>query len=331
VPPYPKIELHVHLEGSVRPRTLLDIAARNNLTLPADTEAGIAELYTFRDFAHFVDVWILTTHALRTASDFRQVVVDYAGEAKAYGAVYIEAIFSPIERVARGVQWAELFEGYCDGGEDAYAEHGVTVRLTPDIYRGCDVEAAEETARWAVRFRDRGVVGLGIGGLEADFPPEPYATAFAIARDGGLGAVPHAGEVAGPESIRATVAALGADRIRHGIRAIEEPSLLDEIVDTGTVLDVCLVSNLRTRVVDDLAAHPLPKLVAAGVQCTVNTDDPAMFSTDLGYEHEVARGLGVAPKAMYDAGVAGALCDDVTRERLVTIGAGAVWDANDQG
>lgn len=323
---YPKIELHVHLEGSVRPRTLLDIAARNNLTLPADTEEGIAELYKFRDFAHFVDVWILTTHALRTANDFRQVVVDYAAEAKSFGGVYIEAIFSPIERVARGVQWDELFEGYCDGAEDAYAVHGVTVRLTPDIYRGCDVEAAEETARCAVRFRDRGVVGLGIGGLEADFPPEPYTKAFAIARDGGLGAVPHAGEVAGPESIRATVAALGADRIRHGIRAIEDVSLLEEIVDRGTVLDVCPVSNLRTRVVGDLTEHPLLKLIAAGAQCTVNTDDPAMFSTDLGYEHEVARDLGVSPQAMYDAGVAGALCDDVTRDRLIAISASAHWD-----
>ncbi|MDX6287441.1 MAG: aminodeoxyfutalosine deaminase [Frankiales bacterium] len=327
VAPYPKIELHVHLEGTVRPATLLDIARRNNLTLPADTEEGIAELYRFRDFSHFVEVWIMTTHALRTADDFRQVVVDYAGEAAGFGAVYLEAIFSPIERVARGVQWAELFDGYCDGAEQAYAEHGVTVRLTPDIYRGADVEAAEETARWAVRYRDRGVVGLGIGGLEADFAPEPYAKAFAIARDGGLGAVPHAGEVAGPESIRATVAALGADRIRHGIRAIEDSTLLDELIDRGTVLDVCPVSNLRTRVVEGIAAHPLPKLIAAGLRCTLNTDDPAMFSTDLGYEHELARSIGVDPQSAYDAGVAGALCDAPLRERLASIGAATDWAA----
>ena len=324
---YPKIELHVHLEGTVRPATLLAIARRNKLTLPAETEEGIAELYRFRDFQHFVEVWIMTTHALRTAEDFRQVVVDYAGEAAGFGAVYLEAIFSPIERVARGVGWAELFEGYCDGAEQAYAEHGVTVRLTPDIYRGADVEAAEETARWSVRYRDRGVVGLSIGGLEADFPPEPYAKAFAVARDGGLGAVPHAGEVAGPESIRATVGALGADRIRHGIRVIEDPALLDELVARGTVLDVCLISNLRTRVVEDIAAHPLPKLIGAGLRCTLNTDDPAMFSTDLGHEHDVARRLGVDPEAVYEAGVVGALCDEATRERLSLIGAGADWTA----
>src|SRR5947208_12715756 len=122
---YPKIELHVHLEGTLRPRTLLSIARRNGVALPADTEEGVAELYRFRDFEHFVQVWILTTNVLRTADDFRAVVVDYAAEAAACGAVYIEAIFSPIERVARGVSWADLFEGYCDGAAQAGEEHGV--------------------------------------------------------------------------------------------------------------------------------------------------------------------------------------------------------------
>ena len=252
----------MHLEGTIRPRTLLDIAARNGLSLPASTETELTELYRFRDFAHFVEVWILTTNVLRTAADCRQVVVDYAAEAASYGAVYLEAIFSPIERVARGVTWAELFGGYCDGATEAAELHGVVVRLTPDVYRGCDPEQAEETARWAVRYRDRGVVGLGIGGLEADFPPEPYTRAFRIAREGGLGSVPHAGEVAGPESIRATIAALGADRLRHGVRALDDTQLVADLVDAGTVLDVCPISNLRTRVVDDVAAHPLPRLIA---------------------------------------------------------------------
>jgi aminodeoxyfutalosine deaminase len=322
---YPKIELHVHLEGTIRPRTLLSIARRNDIALPVSTEDELTELYRFRDFTHFVEVWILTTNVLRCAADCRQVVVDYAAEAASYGAVYVEGIFSPIERVARGLGWQEIFEGYCDGAAEARERHGVEVRLTPDIYRGCDPEQAEETARWSVRFRDRGVVALGIGGLEADFPPEPYARAFAIARDGGLGAVPHAGEVAGPESIRATVQALGADRIRHGVRAIDDPDLVAELAAAGTVLDVCPVSNLRTKVVDDLAGHPLPALIAAGVRCTLGTDDPAMFDTDLGREHAIAADLGVDPRALFDAGVAGALCDDATRERLVVIG--RYWDA----
>jgi aminodeoxyfutalosine deaminase len=323
----PKIELHVHLEGTIRPHTLLDLAARNDIRLPVDTVDELTELYRFRDFDHFVEVWILTTNVLRSADDCRQVVVDYAAEAASYGAVYLEGIFSPIERVARGLPWDELFEGYCDGAVEARERHGVEVRLTPDIYRGCEVTLAEETARWSVRYRDRGVVGLGIGGLEADYPPEPYARAFAIARDGGLGAVPHAGEVAGPDSIRATVAALGAERIRHGVRAVDDPELLTELAERGTVLDVCPVSNLRTGAVSDLASHPLPQLVAAGVQCTLGTDDPAMFDTDLGREHEIAAGLGVDGRALYTAGVAGALCDEDTKRRIAEIGATATWAA----
>src|SRR5207302_10745723 len=127
--PFPKIELHVHLEGTVRPHTLRAIAKRNDYALPDDLES----LYRFRDFAHFIEVWILTTNALRTADDFRQVVVDYAGEAKRHGAVYVEGIFSPIERTWRGIGWDEIFSGYCDGAQEALELHGVEVNLTPDI------------------------------------------------------------------------------------------------------------------------------------------------------------------------------------------------------
>lgn len=322
---YPKIELHVHLEGAVRAPTLLAMARRNDLPLPADTVEGLASLYQFTDFAHFIQVWILTTNVMRTADDFRQIVVDYATEAKSHGAVYLEAIFSPIERVMRGVQWDELFEGYCDGAQQAEEEHGVVVRLTPDGYRGAQVELVEEMARQATKHRARGIVGMGIGGPEKGQPPRPYAKAFAIARDGGLGAVPHAGEVCGPESIRETVAALGASRVRHGISAIDDPVLTRELAARGIVLDVCPTSNLRTKAVESLDAHPLRRLIDAGVACTVNTDDPAMFGTDLGREHEIAVSMGVSAKSLYDAGLAGALCDVKTKQRLTAIGASATW------
>jgi aminodeoxyfutalosine deaminase len=322
---YPKIELHVHLEGTVGPRTLLDMAARNGVGLPVDTVEGVRELYEFTDFAHFVEVWILTTNAMRTADDFRQVVVDYAEQAKIHGAVYLEAIFSPIERVARGVSWDDLFEGYCDGAQLAEERHGVVVRLTPDTYRGADVEATEELARRCVAYRDRGVVGLGIGGAETAAPPDLYAKAFAIAKDGGLASVPHAGESAGATSVRETLDVLDADRIRHGIRALDDAALVAELRQRRIVLDVCPTSNLRTRSVASLDKHPLKNLVEAGVLCTVNTDDPAMFGTDLAREHEVARSLGVTPAMMFDAGVAGAMCDDATRASLQAIGNAFDW------
>ncbi len=310
----PKIELHIHLEGAIRPPTLLAIAARNGESLPADTVEGLERLYEFTDFAHFIDVWILTTNCLRTADDYRQVVVDYAAEAASFGAVYLEGIFGAVERVERGLTFEEIFEGYTDGAAVAAERYGVTVRLTPDLYRGGPVDLSEECARWAVRYRDRGVVGLGLGGIEA-IPAAPYAKAFEIARDGGLAIVPHAGEAAGADSIR-EVLGMMPDRIRHGIRAIEDSGVLAEIVDRGLVLDVCPTSNLRTGVVPAIDQHPLPALRAAGVPCSINTDDPAMFGTHLGHEYEVAAGLGVSAADAFTAGVAGACCDDETRQRL---------------
>ena len=323
--PYPKIELHVHLEGTVRAPTLLEIARRNDYPLPADTVEGLTELYRFRDFRHFIEVWILTTNALQRAEDFRQVVVDYAAEAAAHGAVYFEGIFSPAERVRRGCDWQEIYEGFCDGADAARELHGVEIRLTPDIPRGFTMDEARETVEWAARFRDRGVVGVGLGGLEAEYPPEPYAEVFALAKSLGLGSVPHAGEVAGAASVRGALEALGADRLRHGIRAEEDPGLVRELAGRGIVLDVCPLSNLRTGAVPSLAEHPLPRLVAAGVLCSISTDDPAMFDTDLSRDYEAAVSFGLEPRSFYEAGLAGALCDKATRTRLRTVGEAFDW------
>ena len=324
---YPKIELHVHLEATVRPETLLEIARRNDYPLPANTVEGIAELYRYRDFHHFMEVWVLTTNALQRERDFQQMVVAYAADAKTHGAAYIEGIFTPAERSRRGVNWQEVFEGVCAGAQEAREEHGVEVRLTPDIPRGYTLEEAFATVRWASRYRERGVVGVGLGGLEAEFPPEPYEPAFALAKDEGLGSVPHAGEVAGPPSVRGALDALGADRLRHGIRAADDPGLVREIAGRGTVLDVCPLSNLRTGAVARLEDHPLPQLVAAGVDCSISTDDPVMFDTDLSRDYAAATSMGVSPRALYDAGLAGALCDDATRKRLREIGASFDWEA----
>jgi aminodeoxyfutalosine deaminase len=321
VTPYPKIELHVHLEATVQPHTLLEIAKRNGEVLPADTVEGLRELYRFRDFDHFIEIWILTTNCLRTEEDFRQVVVDYAAEAKRHGAVYLEAIFSPIERTWRGVSWDEILSGYCDGAQQAREQHGVEVRLTPDITRSAPLEDAQTLVHHALRYRDRGIVAVGLGGEEALYPNAPFATAFRAAREGGLGSVPHAGEVVGPESVRSALEFLEPDRLRHGITAIEDPGLVRELADRRIVLDVTPISNVRTGVVRSIEEHPLPKLVAAGVRCSVSTDDPVMFDTDLTREYDAAVALGLDPRGLYETALAGALCDDETKARLEAIAA----------
>jgi aminodeoxyfutalosine deaminase len=318
---FPKIELHVHLEGTVRADTLRAIAKRNDYPLPGDLES----LYRFRDFRQFIEVWVLTTNALQTEDDFRRMVVDYGEEAASHGAVYLEGIFSPAERVRRGVPYEAIFEGVCNGAQEARERHGVEIRLTPDIPRGFTLDEARATVEWSARYRERGVVGVGLGGLEAEFPPEPYEDVFAYAKSLGLGSVPHAGEVAGPASVRGALERLQADRLRHGIRAEEDPGLVRELAGRGTVLDVCPLSNLRTGAVRSLEEHPLPRLVAAGVCCSISTDDPAMFDTDLTRDYEAATSLGLSPQAAYEAGVAGALCDEDTRTRLRRIGESNDW------
>jgi aminodeoxyfutalosine deaminase len=329
--PYPKIELHVHLEGTVRARALFAIAERNGIRLPVDTEPELEELYRYSGFERFSEIWSMTTHAMMTAEDHRKMLTGYAREAAGFGAVYLEVIFSPGERVRWGANWAELFEGACDGISEARDRYGIEVRLTPDVSRDLDgadpVGYGEETARWAVRYRDRGVVGLGLGGDER-LPAAPFARAFEIAREGGLGSVPHAGEGKGPASVREVLDLLRADRIRHGILAARDPELLVELAERGIVLDVCPTSNVITHSVKTIEEHPLPSLLAAGVRCSMNTDDPAMFGTDLGREHEIAvRDLGADPRELYFAGVEGALCDDATRERLRAIGEAYDWSA----
>jgi aminodeoxyfutalosine deaminase len=323
--PYPKIELHVHLEGTLRPATLLRLAGRNGVRLPADTAEGLRDVLRFTDFPHFIEAWIATSQVLRHYDDFRMAVVDYAAQVAPMGCVYLEGIFSPAEPVRRGAEWQQVFEGYCDGGAEARERHGVEVRLTPDVTRNFPPEEGEEVARWAVRYRDRGVVGLGLGGSEDLFPPEPFAPAFAVACAGGLGSVPHAGELAGPASVRGALEALHADRLRHGVRAVEDAGLLRELADRRICCDVTPIGNLRMGVIASLAEHPLPRLAAAGVPCSISTDDPALMDTSLEEDCAAAEGLGLRPRDFYFAAVEGALCDAATRARLRAIGEAFDW------
>ncbi|HEX5994820.1 MAG TPA: adenosine deaminase [Jiangellales bacterium] len=317
----PKIELHVHIEGTVRPATLLRIARRNRQPLPADTVEGLTRLFRFTDLHSFIRVWNMTTSCLVSADDLRQIVVDYAAEAKTHGAVYLEAIFTPEPRLAATIGLDAIFDGYCAGAAEAEERHGVIVRLTPEQYRGCDPEFGVAAAHTAERYREHGVVGFGLAGLEGHYPDAPHERAMRIAADAGLGLVPHAGEAAGPESIRSALR-MGASRIRHGVRAVEDPDLLAELVDRQIVLDVCPTSNIRLQVCDAID-HPLRKLASAGVACSVSTDDPAMFDTNLSAEYALAAELGVSPRAAYHAGLTGALCDEATRSRLAASNADA--------
>jgi aminodeoxyfutalosine deaminase len=321
----PRIELHVHLEATVRPARLLEIARRNGVRLPAKTEAGLARFCRFKDFDHFIRVWINTTKALRHERDFHEVVVDYAADLAAQGCFYAEALFSPSEPMVRGTPWQESFEGYCGGADEARQIHGVDIRFTPDITRDLPLEIAEHLVDWAVKYRERGVVGVSLGGSEHRYPPELFARPFARARDGGLRAAPHAGEVAGPASVRGALDVLPADRLRHGVRAVEDPALLAEIAARGVVCDVTPTSNVLLGVVPSLAEHPLPRMLLAGVKCSISSDDPVLMDTSLSRDCAAAVSLGHTPRGMFEHALGGVFCDDATKARLRLLGEVFDW------
>lgn len=325
MPSCPKIELHLHLEGTIRPATLLAIVRRNGASLPVRTEAEVRQLYNFGDFRQFVDVWVLTTNVLHREEDFHQVVVEYAAEAVAHGCVYLEAIFSPAEQVRRGVRWEAIFTGYCDGAQEARERYGLEVNLSADIVRGASLDEAVETVRRCARYRERGVVGVGLAGIETAAPARELSLAFELARDLGLAVLPHAGETSGPATMWEALEVLRPTRIRHGIAALGDPALVATLVDEGIVLDVCPASNLRTGIVPDVRQHPLPALVEAGVLCSVSTDDPAMFITNLDQEYGIVTSLGVSLRSVFEAGLTGAQCDERTRSRLRQVADAYPW------
>ena len=331
LPAYPKIELHVHLEATVTPDVLLRVARRNGADLRYRTVEELEAFYAgASSFEQFIACWIVTSRNLQTYDDFREIVVEYARKAREQGVVYAEAICSPTEPLLRGTPWEVMFEGYCDGCAEAAETVGVEVRLTPDASRDFPARLATTMAKWAVKYRDRGVVALSLGGTQRKFPPEKFRRAFAVAREGGLGAAPHAGEFAGGKagvpSIRAALDVLHADRLRHGIRAVDDAALLAELAVRGVVCDVCPTSNVRLGAVPSMAEHPLPQMLAAGVKCSISTDDPVLLGTDLPREHEIAIRLGHSPQAMYEHALAGVLCEPGLRVRLARIGRAFDWD-----
>ena len=281
----PKVELHVHLEGTFRPATLLHLAKKNGVALPADDEGGIRRWFRFRDFEQFIDIYITCSRCLREPEDFRLLAMDFLAEQAVQNVLWSEVHFTISTHVWNGGKGDEILGALEEAIAEGRRRWGVGMALVPDIVRNLGTDRADATLRWAVDHKHRGVVALGIGGMEQGFSNQPYASHFAAARAEGLHTVAHAGEHGGPESIRSALEHCRAERIDHGIRAVDDPALLDELARLGVALDVCPSSNVALGAVASLEAHPLPALRAAGVAVTINSDDPPLFATSLTREY----------------------------------------------
>jgi adenosine deaminase len=283
----PKAELHVHLEGSIRPSTLLRLARRNDVQLPVQDLDGLRDFYRFRDFEHFVEVYLTITGCLRTPDDYQLIAYEFGSDCARQNIRYAEVTFTIVTNVSHnGLSWQDILGGLNAGRAQASAEFGVDWRWVFDIARNFP-QTQEQTLEIALAARDQGVVALGLGGSEAEFPPELFARTFERARQEGLARVPHSGEMAGPQSMWTALRQLHADRLGHGVRCIEDPGLVEYLRQSQTPLEMCPTSNIRLGVYPDYAAHPLRRLWDAGLLITVNSDDPPLFSTTLNDEYDV--------------------------------------------
>jgi aminodeoxyfutalosine deaminase len=284
----PKAELHVHHEGAILPETLLKLADRHGVTLPAHDLDGVRDFYTFRDFDHFVEVYMQINACLRDVDDFVLITHELGQEAGRQNIQYLEVTISPgTLHMMHGLRFEEMYEGVKEGARQAFDEFGVRMQFIVDVVRDIGPEYQWRGARWAVTAAGDGVVGLGLGGTEARYPAKDFTEMFEFARAHGLHSVPHAGEHVGPPSVWSAIENLGAERIGHGVRSFEDPALVEYLAEHQILLEISPTSNVCTGVYASLDVHPMRQLFEAGVPVTVNSDDPPMFNTTLTDEYLV--------------------------------------------
>jgi adenosine deaminase len=279
----PKAHLHLHLEGAMRPTTLAELSGERGERPPDPSR--------FTSFGDFNVLYGAAARLVREGprTNLLRLVREVVEDAAADGAVWIEPHLNPLTYEDDPEAALDVLDAVLDEGRRTGARLGVGFGVLVFARRNADPAQAVEAARLAARRSGDGVVAFGLAGDETRQATASFAEAFAIARDAGLIPAPHAGELVGPDSVRAALDVLGARRIAHGIRAVEDPALLARLAAEGTVLDVCPTSNVALGVVASLSAHPLPRLLRAGVRCTLNADDPLLFGAGLSQEYETAR------------------------------------------
>lgn len=282
----PKVELHVHFIGSVRPATLIELAERHGRPLPEPSLAEGQGWPAFRDFSHFRDAYTAASGLVRSAEDIELVARQFLEDQASQGIAYTEVTFTAYgNHFIRGIPITEQLAALRRARSWAEASLGVTMRIVLDIPRERSPEETLVVADWAIDGMSEGVVAVGLAGDEISGPADRFIEAFERAKAAGLGRVPHAGEVAGPESIRDALQRLDANRIDHGVRCLEDLELVAELRDRQIALDVCPTSNVRTGVFASLETHALPRMIEAGLNVTIGSDDPPMFNTTLTDEY----------------------------------------------
>jgi adenosine deaminase len=329
----PKAELHVHLEGTATPDLVRRLAERNGLPVPEGlfaepigarpAEPGASaqpERFAYNGFLDFLRAYDLAASVIRTADDYRDVTYEYLSRCAAEGAIYVELIVSPDHAALVGLPDEEHLNGIARGIDDARSEHGIEARILITAIRNLGVQKATRAARHAADRTHPYVVGFQMSGDEENFPADTFAEPFEIAADAGLGCSVHAGEWAGPESVRAALT-LPVTRIGHGVRSIEDPALVDELAERGIVLECCPTSNVVLGLYPSYEEHPIRELRAAGVRVTLGSDDPPWFGASIGGEYAIcAERLGFSDadlKGLTRTAVEAAFCEEKLKTSLI--------------
>jgi adenosine deaminase len=292
----PKAELHLHIEGSLEPELMVALAKRNHVAIPFASVEEVRAAYNFSNLQDFLDIYYRGADVLRKRQDFHDLAAAYFDRAAADGVVHAEIFFDPQTHTDRGIPFATVIEGLLSGMAEAEARHGLTSKLILCFLRHLDEEAAFATLDAAEPWLDR-IAGVGLDSSEVGHPPEKFARVFAAARKKGLKLVAHAGEEGPPDYVHQALDLLHIDRLDHGNRSLEDPVLTARLARTGMTLTVCPLSNLKLCVVDDLAHHPIDRMLRLGLRATVNSDDPAYFGGYIGDNYRAAaeaRGLSRA-------------------------------------
>ena len=312
----PKAELHCHLEGSVPPVLARELAARNGLDLPSGLFADDGH-YAWRDFLSFLDSYDRVCGVLRKSRDFGDILYSYLQRTAAEGAVYVEMFCSPERPKALGIPYAEWVGALADAIDRARRDFGIEARIIAICIRHLGPERALALAQQMVAEPHPYVVALGMGGDEGKFSPADFAPAYRLAHNKGYGCTIHAGEVRGPESVWAAIRDLPVTRIGHGVRSIEDPALVEELARQGIALEVCPGSNVALGLYPDRNAHPLHRLIEAGVRVTLSSDDPPFFHTTLGTEYDQAGLDDAALRKITRTAIETSFADEATKAKLL--------------
>ena len=286
----PKAELHLHIEGSLEPEQMFDFARRNRIAIPFATVEEVRAAYGFTRLQDFLDIYYRGADVLRTEEDFRDLALAYFARAAADGVRHAEIFFDPQTHTDRGIPFQVVADGLLAGMAEAEARHGVTSQLILCFLRHLDEAAAFATLQAAEPWLDR-IAAVGLDSSEVGHPPEKFARVFAAAGAAGLRKVAHAGEEGPPDYVTQALDLLAIDRLDHGNRALEDPALVTRLARSGMTLTVCPLSNLKLCVVDDVARHPIPAMLAKGLRATVNSDDPAYFGGYVADNYRAIAGL----------------------------------------